>query len=299
MRDYNANPGHPHKIRFRGYDVQDARVPLERLRDYLKKVDRKHVAMLAPLDALVPEPGSGGVALTSPQREQTAAAAAELIEHLTIHRARYIARSGPASYRRHLQYARIVAQAQARFAADSPRDRFELRDLGMAENLAWILEDEGPDARAMVWAHNGHIRVDPTGLLGRNMGNRLRERFGDDYVAVGLVLKDGEYRVSRDRAHPRESVFAPLDASAPGYLAETFTRVEIPMFALDLRHIPSGPVLDWLKAPHLVHSCGWLLDEAEQRGGLASITREYDLIVYVDHTTGARPTFGPHGDRPD
>lgn len=31
------------------------------------------------------------------------------------------------------------------------------RDRGMAEKVQWILDREGPDARAVVWAHNSHL----------------------------------------------------------------------------------------------------------------------------------------------
>ncbi len=290
MRSYNADPKHRRKLRFVGYDVQGATGPLQRLRAYLERVDPRSAGLLDPLDVLVPQPGSDGVQLTEQAERETAEAAARLVEHFVSKRNVYARRSKEA-YDRHLHYARVVVQAQARLAADSPHEQFELRDQGMADNVSWLLSAQDSDAPVMVWAHNGHIRVDPEGLLGRNMGSRLREEHGSDYVAIGLVLNQGEYRVSRDRQHPRESMAVTLDASAPGWLAETFRRVDIPVFGLDLRNVPAGPVSAWLAAPHLVYSCGWLYSEAELKGGPASVTRRFDMVIYVDQTTAATASF--------
>jgi erythromycin esterase len=229
------------------------------------------------------------VELTPEEEAQTLAAATRLVEAFTNKRKAFVARSKPGEYAVNLHYAQIIGQAQARYAADTPGQQFTQRDRGMAENVAWIADQIGNNARIMVWAHNGHVRLESEGLLGRSMGSRLRERFEQGYVSIGFVLNRGEYRAVPDPKQPRESVLVPLDASAPGYLAETLSRVGAPIFAIDLRRAPAGPVRDWLSAPHLVHSCGWLVSDAERLGAVASITKQFDLVIYIDQTTGATP----------
>jgi erythromycin esterase len=291
MRAYNADPKHRRKLRFVGYDVQDAAAPIARLRRYLRKVDPPSETLLEPLAPLEARP----IELTPEDEATTRAAAARLVEALVANEKKLRARSGARAYATHLQYARTIVQAQAREAADDPGAQFTERDRGMAANVAWIVDQSRADERMMVWAHNGHIRVDSEGLLGRNMGTELRERFGDDYVTIGFVPHRGEYRAARDRQHPRDTVLVPIDASAPGFLAEAFARVGLPIFAVDLRRVPAGAVRDWLAAPHLVHSCGWLVSEAERMGTVGSITKRFDLVIFVDQTTGATPLASSRG----
>ena len=286
MRAYNADPKHRKKLRFVGYDVQSASEPRARVLAYLKKVDPNSVALLDPLDSL--KPGSGGmVELTSEQKAATRDAAARLVGVFLEKKQSFLTRSKAAEYESALHFARIIGQAQARYAAATPEEGFAERDKGMAENVAWLSERAGSEEPIMIWAHNGHIQHQSDGLLGRNMGTRLREQYGDGYVSIGFMLARGEYRASVDRTRPRETVLVPLDASAPGFLAETFARAGKPIFAMDLRRVPAGTVRDWLSAPHLLHSCGWLVSEEERKGSVGSITRQFDVIIYVGRTTGA------------
>jgi hypothetical protein len=67
-----------------------------------------------------------------------------------------------------------------------------------------------------------------------------------------------------------------------GWASEAFARVGVPMFAVDL------PVRDWLLAPHVLHSCGWLVSELERQGTPDALGRLFDVAIYVDHTTSAR-----------
>lgn len=289
MRSYNADPRHRRKLRFHGYDVQDAVGPLARMRAYLGHAAPDAVSLLEPLSALVPPPGQRVAApLTADSALQTREATARLVALFDTRAKQLRARSSARAYAQHRHYAHIIAQTQSRMAAADPGEQFAARDRGMAENIAWLRDQAGPHDRIMVWAHNGHISLDSTGLLGRNMGSLLRERFGADYVAVGFLLGEGQYSAAADVEHPREMVQVSVDAPVPGQLAETFARAGVPMLAVDLRAAPAGPVREWFAAPHVVHSCGWLASEYERRGGVAAFARQFDLAIYLDHTSGAQ-----------
>ena len=55
--------------------------------------------------------------------------------------------------------AHVVADAEAYYRASyrGGRDGWNLRDRHMAQVLAGLLDAGGPDARAVVWAHNSHV----------------------------------------------------------------------------------------------------------------------------------------------
>src|SRR5436190_23875503 len=75
---------------------------------------------------------------------------------LLEHRASYKTLSSPEQFARALQSARIVLQAESVFASDD----YGSRDLYMAENTSWLLEQAGPEAKIVLWAHNGHVSKD-------------------------------------------------------------------------------------------------------------------------------------------
>ena len=68
-----------------------------------------------------------------------------------------------------------------------------LRDRGMADNLAWIV-NANPTEKILVWAQNGHVAMSrsvasdaPTPL----MGELVRARFGEVVVSVAMVMGEG------------------------------------------------------------------------------------------------------------
>jgi erythromycin esterase len=117
---------------------------------------------------------------------------------------------------------------------------------------------------------------------------RLRERLGTGYASVGFLLHEGTYRAAPDPGKPRQTIAAPVSPVGPGFAAEAFGRVGKPIYAVDLRAAPAGPVRDWLAAPHRVHSYGWIVPDPRYQALPRSLTRGFDVVVYVKRTTAAR-----------
>lgn len=68
-----------------------------------------------------------------------------------------------------IQNARVVLQCMQMRAGEVTRDR------SMAENIKWIA-DHSPDAKIVVWAHNGHVQKAAQGFP--PMGSSLQESGG-------------------------------------------------------------------------------------------------------------------------
>ena len=284
MRAWNADPGHKTKLRFRGYDVQRAGGSISTLRAYLGRVDPR--AMEELLVPLAPLEAPGLVALDADGASQLRGGTATLIEHLSKARRRYIARSSAAEYSLMLQHARVVEQARRRAAAKPGSEQFVERDRAMAENVIWLSEQQPKDERVLVWAHNGHVQLDASSLLGPNMGASLRRQLGADYLAAGFVLGEGTYRAWVRRGAPEiaDVVVGPRQLE---WAAEAFARAGPASFAVDLRSVPLGVARDWLFSPHVLHSCGWLVSEQEAAGSVDALGRLFDVAIYVGETTSA------------
>lgn len=74
----------------------------------------------------------------------------------------------------------------------------DLRDRGMADNLDWILDREGPDCRLLVYASRFHLStapaqaarwgVDAQAFIQRPAGSYIRRRHGQSLLAIGHLF---------------------------------------------------------------------------------------------------------------
>ena len=62
-----------------------------------------------------------------------------------------------------------------------------VRDLGQAQNLKWIMDQEGSEAKMITWAHNAH--VNNAQEYGHDMmGVHLRKLYGDQLKIFGFFF---------------------------------------------------------------------------------------------------------------
>ncbi|MDF1696849.1 MAG: erythromycin esterase family protein [Saprospiraceae bacterium] len=67
-----------------------------------------------------------------------------------------------------------------------------IRDSMMAVNVFDIVEKEFPNTKIIVWGHNGHIEKGPGEDDNMKwLGHYLKEKFGDEYYALGMFAKKG------------------------------------------------------------------------------------------------------------
>ena len=100
-----------------------------------------------------------------------------------------------------LEHARILIRA-ADLVTRSPglcsgeNSVFAVRDRYMADAVARLVDDS-PEARVIVWAHNGHLAKGTYGDGVPALGSRLRERYGDGYYALALLFGKGSFLARR------------------------------------------------------------------------------------------------------
>ena len=90
-----------------------------------------------------------------------------------------------------IQNARVVLQCMQMRANEVTRDA------SMAANVKWIL-DHSPDAKIVLWAHNGHVNTSGYGNY-RPMGADLRNIYGDQMVVFGFSFNQGFFSGRRPR----------------------------------------------------------------------------------------------------
>jgi erythromycin esterase-like protein len=171
-----------------------------------------------------------------------------------------------------IQNARVVVTALQQRAGN-----MHVRDAAMADNVEWILQ-QNPDARIVLWAHNGHVNKSPFA-----MGKYLDRKYGEKHLAIGFATCRGEYQAIGNRGLSNHTLQAPADDS---YEA-AFQRTGVPRFFLDLRGTSSVPDAAWLTEPHPFRSIGALA--MEQQFNPQALPTLFDGIVFLEETTAARP----------
>src|SRR5437870_12285275 len=101
----------------------------------------------------------------------------------SVRKPEYVRKSSLQDWTMARQNMVIVKQAEVKLGNQGEPGR-AFRDRAMAQNVKWILDQEPPGTKMMLWAHNGHVAaaapLDAPDHM--PMGAHLREFFGDRLV---------------------------------------------------------------------------------------------------------------------
>jgi erythromycin esterase len=315
LRAYNADPRHSRKVNFYGFDVPGSpgnpharrgvdTALVEALR-YLAIVDEPAAdelqQRLAPFmrrlrfDFTRHQDAPGYDTLSQFQRDTLTAGINNLIALLERHETTYIAADGLRNYawgHRAAMGARQVdtwlrqiplgwqpANGAVQFPSEQTRfvsRATDVRDRAQADNLEWVIREEGDSGKLLVFAHAYHISTAPVhaAWMGADerpvMGTYLRASLRSDLVTIGNLIGGGSVGCAGD--------FEQLKPAPRGSLEDLFHRTGSPAFLLDLR-----------TAPPLV--AGWFDHPREIGHGLdilrVPVRRAFDIIFYLDRVSSA------------
>ncbi|HWQ67250.1 MAG TPA: erythromycin esterase family protein [Methanospirillum sp.] len=216
MRQYNADPSHPVKLRFYGFDsptdmtfTESPRKLLDFVILYLTSIDhnagqeyRHRIEPLLGVDSDWENPA----AMMDPTKSiglSPAAAALrieieELITDMQIRSPELVAKSDHHRYGEAVRYASLARQLltyHAAVARESPwrvSRLLGIRDAMMADNLAYIVFQEQERGKVLAFAHNSHLkRGSEKWQLGPDLctwwmaGAHLTMMLGSRYAVIG------------------------------------------------------------------------------------------------------------------
>jgi len=269
MREYNST--HEKKVKFYGFDFRPVTASARVVYNYLKKtnVTEQYNPLLSRMMSnwTLNQVRSGS-------KEELHSAAEELqcllkqLEQQTPQ----VAPGSPLAPDSHearqwrlvVQHVRVLLQYIEFWSLMSDRSKAtNFRDKTMAENIRWIADYE-KDAKIILWAANAHIMATPGSGC---MGSYLRQSFGKDMVAFGLLC-------NRNSASPDDT---DKGYGAPrGTFEAHLTEAGLDMAVVDLRTLPKGAVSKYFNAPRKSGSI------------FLRLPRAYDAILFIESTTVAR-----------
>ena len=303
LRQHNGGQAPERRVGFYGLDIYNMRGSIAAVLQYLDEVDPEAAAIARErYGCLTPwqkEPSTYGRAVLSAGYRKCEEAVIAQCRELLARRLDYSAEDAE-GFLDAAQNARLVAAAERyyRIMYYGGAESWNLRDTHMFETLGHLLEARGPDAKAVVWAHNSHIgdaRYTEMGVLREelNIGQLCREAFGKDAAPIGFGTHagtvacasdwGGEMEVKRVRPSRRDSI------------ERLCHDAEVSRFLLDLRPGRRDALRQRLLEPRLQRFIGVIYrpdTELMSHYADASLPQQFDAYVWFDGTSAVTPLPG-------
>lgn len=197
--------------------------------------------------------------------------------------------------------ARLVASAERyyRIMYYGGAESWNLRDSHMADTLEHLLEQGGPDSKAIVWAHNSHIgdarATDMGAVRGEhNLGQLARERWDDEVALIGFGTHTGSVSAASDWDGDRQ-VKSVIPSRRDSY-ERLFHDCRVPRLLLDFNSHPA--LSQRLSEPQLERFIGVIYRPETERWSHYSeavLPRQFDAYCWFDTTNALEPLM-PHED---
>jgi protein-L-isoaspartate(D-aspartate) O-methyltransferase len=301
MRPHNAGIMPQRRAGFYGLDIYNMRGSIAAVLKYLDDVDpdaarvaRERYGCLTPWQH---DPATYGRAVLSAGYRKCEQAVIDQCRELLARQLEYASHDGE-GFLDAAQNARLIASAEQyyRVMYYGGADSWNLRDTHMFETLDHLLEARGPNAKAIVWAHNSHIgdaRYTEMGIARDqlNVGQLCRQRFGDEAALIGFGTHTGTVAAASDWDGDME-----IKRVRPSR-ADSYERLchdaAIPKFLLDVDR--DKALRRRLLEPHLERFIGVIYrpeTELMSHYSEASLPRQFDAYVWFDETKAVTP-LGP------
>ena len=299
LHEYNSGLPGDRRTGFYGLDMYSLYTSVREVTKYLDDIDpelarvaRQRYGCLSPWEA---DPAAyGHAALTGRYRDCAGDVAAMLVDLLS-QRQRYAAFDGERIFDAE-QNAALIASAEQyyRIMYHGSRASWNLRDSHMFATLQRVLEHRGPEAKAVVWAHNSHIGdASATEMSARgehNLGQLCREHFSQHSYHIGFGTNDGTVAAASEWDGPMQ-----IKQVRPAH-AQSFERLfhlsERSGLFLPLREGYYQGLRMGLMTPRLERAIGVIYrpeSELASHYFEAVLPKQFDEYCWIDRTTAVAP----------
>jgi erythromycin esterase-like protein len=297
LREHNRGVPEPRKqVGFHGLDIYGLAASTDNVVEHLRTRDpeaaavaRRHYACLAPYRDDPTDYARDTLRPGFDNCEREASAAVKLVE------GRQTPAADPAVFEA-LQNARsaLGGERYYRTMAGGAVSSWNLRDQYMFDTLLQVLEARGPDAKAVVWAHNSHVGNAAATEMGRrgehNIGQLCRGHFGEAARLVGFGTDRGTVMAARAwGGDPEVMEVRPSLQESYGALFRDAGRSA---FMLDLRPGIHDSLRGALRAERIDRAIGVMYLPRSERVShyfKVSLPDQFDAYLWFDQTRAVTP----------
>jgi erythromycin esterase-like protein len=207
LHHYNHQKAPELRVEFRGLDVYSLRNSIHEVLNYLDQVDpklaheaRQRYGCLTPWQD---DPALYGHFVERGGVMPCEQAVVDQLNAILAEQLAGLAQDEEAFFNA-TQNAQVVRAAEQYYRAiyQGSTTSWNLRDQHMFDTLRALLEHRGPQAKAVVWAHNSHIgnaAATEMGWKGQfNIGQLCRSAYGRDVVLIGMSTDRGQVAAADD-----------------------------------------------------------------------------------------------------
>jgi erythromycin esterase-like protein len=300
LRRHNEALAPEARVSFHGLDLYNLNASIRAVIDYLDKVDpdaaataRQRYGCLKPWRE---DPAVYGRIAMLEGHARCEEGVVATLRDLFARQREYTAADGD-DFMDAAQNARLVANAEAYYRAmyHGSAASWNLRDEHMFDTLDLLMRSKGPQAKAVVWAHNSHIGDARFTDMGEsrdelNLGQLARESYGEDACLIGFGTHGGTVAAADDWDAPMK--VKRVNPSRPDSYERLAHDSGVTRFLLDLREGVHEPLRDALMEQRLERFIGVIYRPDTERWShysSASLPAQFDAFVWFDTTSAVTP----------
>ena len=305
LRQHNdAVPRNQPKVGFYGMDLYSLHGSIAEVLKYLDKIDppaaRRARFRYGCFEDFGEDPQAYGYAATFDLDRSCRQGVVHQLVELRRSAAEYARRDGRVAEDEYFyteQNARLVQNAERYYRSmfEGRTSSWNLRDRHMVETLEALttyLDRYVGRTRVVVWAHNSHLgdaRATDNAEQGQlNVGQLVRERWGDDAFLVGFTTHEGTVTAASDWDGPAER--KRVRPSLAGSYERIFHDAGVDRFAVLLNE--RTPARSLLLEEQLERAIGVIYRPETERLShyfRARLPEQFDAVIHFDVTTAVRP----------
>ena len=295
LERYNQAREIDDRVAFYGLDLYNMNASIAAVLAYLDRVDEAAAEVArsryACLSAWSQDPAAYGRAALTRGFSVCEKPVTQILIDLFKKQLDYTAQDGDQFFDA-AQNARLVANAERYYRAMyyGSQMSWNLRDQHMYQTLRQILNHSGPDAKAVVWAHNSHIGDARYTDMGRergelNIGQLCREDYRDTAALIGFGTASGTVAAASEWDTPMETKV--IRPPRPESYESLCHEVDLERFLWDFRKDQSPEFLRLVHQERLQRYIGVIYRPETERAShysYATLPDQYDAFVWFDQT---------------
>lgn len=268
------NQQHAEKIHLYGCEMQYVISDVNRIQDFLVKVQSNH-----KIDGF-----DKHIWQTFSESEKTDhfISYAKLKKHFFDNVSNFKSKSSEEEFEIAYHHVEVLGQFVTVINQNVIQRKHDFRDIYMAENMQWILGMKGQQSKAFYWAHNAHVGDWVGNGIVDVTGHQLRKMYGASYFSIATDFGIGEFLAFSNDGDMKTFGY---DKILPNTFTNCLKNLGSPNTFLNMREAKKQDELFKFLSMPLTTMSGAGAQARNIQTETQNIGKGFDAIIYLDKTS--------------